>query len=1061
MSANSLKIVPAGAGSGKTHRIMTDLVSWVRSGDVRPDRIMAVTFTEAAASELIDRIRGALLEEGMVEAALDLERAYISTIHGLGLRLLTEHAFAAGASPNPRHLSEAERDLLIRQEIARCTELDPVKEDLLRFGYGDRYGASAEEGFRGSVSSAITLLRGLGEAGLKTDLVGDAVSSLRSEYGTVVADGKPLKDRLKGRVNALLNAYPQGGTPYAGPTKAAKESFRNQLAALRRARDTNDLDRDWSLWVKLGELRLKAQKSVLPEDFVTLSQDVITAAGAIDRHPGPLEDACRNLETLITGAQSIMVGYRDRKRSAGVIDFADMVADAEALVRHHPSVLDAVLADVDCVIVDEFQDTNPVQFALIWRIAEAASRTLLVGDTKQSIMGFQGADPRLTEALVSTFPDRAVALDRNWRTDPRLMDFINGVSGALFGENYVPLKPQRASTGYTSLEILRTPVSRVSRSPKARPDHHMASRIKALLDEGAVVIDRASAIDAPKERRVRPGDIAVLCKTHSQASRYAQRLEELGIPVRINGAGWYGSPPILAVRYALAFASDPNDVHAALCFLTLGPPELDLQEAMEALASGELDDLEALSPLRDLSEIAAETPLAVFGAKVIEAAGVRAWLNEQYDPRQLRADLLRFEAEIADFETSHRDMTAAAGFYGNTAQVFLGWLASRVDDRDFDRRPDPTSGAADGVEIVTWHASKGREWNIVCLACIDDKIAARPGVLHAHFEDFDDLNDVLGRVALRYTPVLPIKEKQESFLSNRQNAVEADARRLLYVAMTRARDRLIIEWPDCHLEKSKADLGPQSYAEILTKACTVDLRTNEVSVGKTSFPARITRFSEDIPPEFEKRHSSETAGLLVLGVPRAGKETKRSPWRVRPSEALAAKAEAADVKIVDLGAPVPVDAEHWATASDRGTAWHKVMRSALVRPDLVDKAQRSANVLPETVEAISKQAEAIRSWFDKMGYDRLHAELPLQVERADGAQINALVDLMAEGESGLFIVDHKTRSASDPAKTYAAYRPQLQAYADAARAVSPDKPVHGVAINFMRDGVLVWEPIAP
>ena len=91
-----LVIVPAGAGAGKTHRIKTQLSNWVKRGVVRPERILAVTFTEAAAGELRERIRAGLLADGLVSEAMAVERAYVSTIHGLGLRLLTEHALAAG-----------------------------------------------------------------------------------------------------------------------------------------------------------------------------------------------------------------------------------------------------------------------------------------------------------------------------------------------------------------------------------------------------------------------------------------------------------------------------------------------------------------------------------------------------------------------------------------------------------------------------------------------------------------------------------------------------------------------------------------------------------------------------------------------------------------------------------------------------------------------------------------------------------------------------------------------------------------------------------------------------
>ena len=94
-----------------------------------------------------------------------------------------------------------------------------------------------------------------------------------------------------------------------------------------------------------------------------------------------------------------MEAYEARKKALGLIDFADMITGAERVLRTNHSVRQAVLDEIDCVIIDEFQDTNPVQFALLWQLGAHAPRTLLVGDVKQSIMGFQGADPRLSQAL--------------------------------------------------------------------------------------------------------------------------------------------------------------------------------------------------------------------------------------------------------------------------------------------------------------------------------------------------------------------------------------------------------------------------------------------------------------------------------------------------------------------------------------------------------------------------------------------------------------------------------------------------------------------------------------
>ncbi|MBS8225749.1 UvrD-helicase domain-containing protein [Vannielia litorea] len=1055
-------VVPAGAGSGKTYRIKTDLMDWVRAKTVLPHRIMAVTFTEAAAGELKERIRSSLLAEGMVNEALDVERAYVSTIHSLGLRIMTEHAFATGSSPQPRHLSDAERDLLIRKELVHCEALDPIKANLPRFGYTANVGTeeTAEDRFRSSVFRTIDLLRGLGDGGTDPALAEEATASLRASYGPVAADPAPLRDDLQAAATALLAEFPEGGKPFAGTTKAARDGFRDQHRALISARDGRELDHDWKLWLTLCKLRVKARGSDIPDDFVALSEAVMAAAGKVERHPGPLEDACTNLRSLILGAQTIMAGYAEKKRTAGVIDFSDMVVGAERLLRTQPEVLSAVLADIDCLIVDEFQDTNPVQFALLWRIAQAAPRTLLVGDTKQSIMGFQGADPRLTEELVRAYPDKVEPLDKNWRSDPRIMAFVNDVSANLFCTGYTPLEAQRPETGETVLDFVRIPQGRSSRAPNARPEQHIASRIKDLLDEGTRVADRHSDLEAPQMRPVRPGDIAILCQTHTQASRYADRLQDLGIPVRINREGWLTSPPVSAACTALSFVADPTDAHAALCLLTLGPHAMSLQDAMTALSEGTLLDHAVLAPLHALASAARAMPLASLLPATIDAAGVREWADSLPDPTQMRADLLRLETEAAEFEAAHQDMKAAAGFYGQSAQVFLGWLRSRQGVRDFDRHPDPGSGPVEGVEVVTWHASKGREWNIVVVTGLDHSIGEKPGTLRAEFGDFSDLSNVLAKAILRYTPSLHIPVKQDIFVEARRPAAEADARRLLYVALTRARDRLVLEWPDFKLKKPSEGPGPANFAEMLVRECKLDLRAGHAMVGEHAHAARQLFCTDEAPPEFGTLAAPTSAPYLAFGFPGPLSDAPTTPWRIRPSQlANAENTVAQRIEWIDLAASVPMLDDTFDDASKRGTAWHLVFRTALLRADLMTNVQRATGLDTAAVTAIEAQARALKAWLNGMGYDQLHCELPVQIEEASGAQINATIDLLAEGPEGFLIVDHKSGASMDLDAGYATYRPQLAAYAAVIERVFPEKRAAGMAINWMRQGTVVWEKL--
>ncbi|WP_313607813.1 UvrD-helicase domain-containing protein, partial [Rhizobium sp.] len=648
-----LVIVPAGAGAGKTHHIKSQLSDWIKRGVVRPERILAVTFTEAAAGELRERIRAGLLSEGLVSEAMAVERAYVSTIHGLGLRLLTEHALAAGASPQPRHLGDAERDLLIRQALANAKSLDPIKAEPERFGYeANRQKAeTVEDSLRGRVLSMIELLRGLGDKGRDPGLLAPALSRLDTVYGEVLADPDAARNALELAVKAMIAKFPEGGMAQI-TAKGNVEKLEKNLASFKLVHRNPDLlDRDWKLWNDLRSLFVSNSKSKTPEGYDDLASAIMEAANALPTHPGPLADAKLHLTCLITCAQEVMDAYEARKKALGLIDFADMITGAERLLRSDSAVLQAVLNEIDCVIIDEFQDTNPVQFALLWHLGAHAKRTLLVGDVKQSIMGFQGADPRLSEALALANPNASQPLDRNWRSTPAVMRFVNAMGAGLFGDGYNPLTPTRDPIESPAIEVLNAVQSRNVKK-YSKPQEHIAERISRILTDGDTITDRHTKA----ERAARPSDIALLVCRHATAARYAEELRARGVPVRINEDGWAKSPVVTAARAALAFAANPADIHSGLLLRTLGPDPLPLQAALSAQTDGSLVNDTMLAKLSALSDQLASLPVGEALDLVLSATNLRFWADQQPDAAGSRADLLRLEAEANDFEAAHRDL---------------------------------------------------------------------------------------------------------------------------------------------------------------------------------------------------------------------------------------------------------------------------------------------------------------------------------------------------------------------------------------------------------------------
>ena len=363
-------IIPAGAGSGKTHKIQETLAGWVKDGLVAPERIAAVTYTETAAAELRGRIRGQLVSSGMLDAALRLERAYISTIHGFGSRLLREFAFEAGVSPAPRLLTNDEANLLVGAELATTSELDFVMRRLSHFGYSYNFSneESAEDSLRSRVAKVNAKLReiGYGSGGTsETDLlVAASEKFLRDLYGNT-RDAAALEQTLRAAVEQLLAGFPNSLAPSFEDKKSVADTFRKNHRALVEAAQGDALSRDWKLWNSLSDLRTSKRGAPTPEGYDALAANVMEAATELPHHPGPLEDAICHIRGLISAAGQSLTRFGEAKRRRGLVDYTDMISGPWLLLAERSDVVDALRERIDCLVIDEFQDTNPLQFALL------------------------------------------------------------------------------------------------------------------------------------------------------------------------------------------------------------------------------------------------------------------------------------------------------------------------------------------------------------------------------------------------------------------------------------------------------------------------------------------------------------------------------------------------------------------------------------------------------------------------------------------------------------------------------------------------------------------------
>ncbi|NLC71916.1 MAG: UvrD-helicase domain-containing protein, partial [Desulfuromonadaceae bacterium] len=1050
MSLPPLTLIPAGAGSGKTYTLQTRLAEWVREKRVAPEKIVAVTFTEAAAAELRERIRAELVRQGRLEDALRLGQAYISTIHAFGLRLLTEFALDAGCNPLPRLLSEDEEGILIRQALAATDRAGPVMSQLYRFGYRWDFnsGKSAEDGFRDRILEVIRRLRAIGSPESDGGMIRRVQDVIAETYGPT-EDGEALLKQMRGAVRDLFEMFPEGVSGYARTSGvAAKLAGDHQL--LLRADSSRDLESDWPLWQELRGLQHSTARNPLPEGYDEYAEAVERAADGLLRHPGPLEEAWLHAEALLGAGRNCLARFAVGKADRGLVDYTDMLALALEMLGRRPEVLAAVRQRIDCLVIDEFQDTNPLQFALLWSLKKAGIPTLIVGDLKQAIMGFQDADARLLEELQKKFASTVSPLRNNWRSHPRLMAWINAVGQGLFGGGYTCLQPKAEfPSALSPLEIVQFS----DRSRNDRRAEHTASRLKELLDDpDCRVWDKAFNVS----RRIRGGDMAVICPTNGRLIAYAEALRRLGIRTRLSRQDWFGSRIVQLAYHALAYVADPQDRHAGLYLAATELGEDSLEDALKALLDEVEKTPEILLRLQPAAADVEEKFPAEILAEVIGVLDLYGRVALWPDAEQARANLLRLESEAHGFAAANRDALAASGFHGSDLKTFLAWLVSRVDAED--EQPDPRVTDEDAVQLVTWHRSKGREWPVVAVCAADAEIRSELPALEVNYEDFGDLDAILDRARLDFYPKFAAPEKNRAFLDSLWPGEEAGARRLWYVALTRAREKVLLEWP-AYLDNGN-ERAKVTFWELLVKETGMALAGNKLRVLGQEYDCRVLQVEKDRSPLFENTDSPPDADLPVLGR-RALKPgplpSGLTPETIRPSLLDTAM----DKPAAFLETFAYAQALDWRPdlpANVRGTILHQRFEwiGKILNREKLSRAA-AYEFTPEEFALIESQVKAFDSWMKgKLGATAVSTELPILTLDERGSVVTGTIDLLVETPEGLWIIDHKSDQCEDLEERFLRYLPQLRAYAEAFGKARSDKPLLGVGINWISSGVVMF-----
>ncbi|RMF21634.1 MAG: DNA helicase UvrD [Bacteroidetes bacterium] len=797
----NIKIISAGAGSGKTHRLTTELVELLVSGGVRASGVIATTFTQKAAAELLERVRVALLEAGRSREADELNNALIGTVHSLGVRLLKRFAYEAGVSPEVSIIAEEDQQVLFNQSLATVLSEERVQHlEALSARLGLTMDPFQKTDWRRTLKEMTELIRSNGFEPATVERSKQlSIESLRAFLDPPRGEPSEWQKRLRELLDTTLQNLPAPDDD----TKKTRQVI-DELEKLRtELKNRGELF--WPHWAKIAKLSPGTKSR-------TACQPLTEFARQVTAHPALHADLEAFTAALFDLAREALDEFERYKKEHGLIDYTDMEALVNRLLDQ-PPVREVLRAELDLLLVDEFQDTNPLQLALFLKLARIARQSIWVGDPKQSIYGFRGAEPALMQAIIEQAGGiRPGNIQRySWRSRQDLVHAAN----ALFCSAFSPLPAEQVA-----LEPKRLPRDEPPEMEEALQRWHfefrgpgrpprrqewfnkaLANALHRRLEAGWVVWPKGE----PAPRPARPGDVAILCRTNFACQQMAEALHHAGLEAAIARTGLLETAEARFLLAALKYILQQSDSLALAEFLLLGAgwsTSRIIEERLRYLerqpqpsSEGWQVDHPLIDTLNRLRERVAELSASEIVQQVLEALQVQRGVIPWGKAAQRLANLDALLKLAHDYEEACTRLHTAASLGG-----FLLYLDD-LHSQDADQQG--SSDSPEAVRVLTYHKSKGLEWPIVLCHGLEKNLRGDVwGLAIVRERKEVDLDDVLGHRWLRLWTNPFSNQLQKTTLHARITASaaftearqreRAEENRLLYVGFTRARDYLVL-----------------------------------------------------------------------------------------------------------------------------------------------------------------------------------------------------------------------------------------------------------------------------
>ena len=1063
--ARGSAVIQAGAGTGKTHRLVAICIDLLGGANpLPPAKLWAVTFTEKAAAELKGRIRARVDElaaqgPSWMRVRRDLGLAQIGTIHALCGQILRRHAAAAGIDPGFALLAEDEARTMLREacETTALRALEGALGDALRDS-ARRLCAEMGLGTQGKFALGLAdelagLMQKLAETGTP------AASLLADPQAAFDEDARARRqfDRTLAELRGALQAAGKEAPPAPGPALEAYAP--GQLAqAWREVRRASP----WTL---------RAQG--LEKDLIVAARDAF--AGVLNADAGVRGAAlARDLAAL---AEYASQRHRESKSRRGALDFDDLTRLCRNLLTDDAAACAAERERVGALLVDEFQDTSGAQIAIFEKLA-GDRPVIVVGDRKQSIYDFRGADVAGAQAyagrLLARGADRFV-LRESRRSRPALVKLANlifgralAASGAPFD---TPFSPDDALTAIREAgspdpcaELLDVPGAGVEAEAEM-----VAARIAALLSPGAP--ERVYDHDG-RARPVRGGDVAVLLRRFTNLETFRRALLRRRVPHLVyRGRGFHLAREVMDLVALLSASADPDD-HLSLASVLRAPFGPLSDDALVLLARRrwslddasdlEPDDAEAMARVRTLLRGLRHEADRLGPASLLEAAVAAT------DYVAACAGGLHGEQAAANVDKLFA-LAREAEVRGVSVRAFAAGLRRLADDETREaegavvEERDPHA-----VRLLTVHAAKGLEFPVVFV----------PECAAASF------NPGAERVLVDRELGLAVKARgadgkrrwgrSGEALDQKRKARElAQSRRLFYVAVTRARDLLVLSGRAARKEESWRSWVDQVADEaagrgLLRVVRDVGAAQPLSAAGPAVEPTELGKLAPAQHADVDRVQAAVPAAQVTISAPvtqLADAQACARRYQLLHELRLEERPEAEH----PLADPLGDDASPPAAL---GTLAHRLLELIPLNVDPKTRRAELEAVLRlegEDPAAHAEVLDAACAFLDSplarrmaaAPANRLYRELRfvLRLERAGAPELllRGQIDALLVDED-VTVVDYKLSQARDTAR----YAAQLDAYALAARELVAEVPLPvRTGIVFLRSKAAPFVERAP